>query len=139
MSLLTTLVGEDGLIDVFRAWPPAQGNQSGDAGYWKDLPANLLECIANSGARIWPVVTPRNKPPCLELGSVIVAAKDKLDLAVLQALATFGLKITCPPTYIYELLSRYGGIKLTPRNVHDTLLVSSFIHVTLYIDLMMYI
>jgi hypothetical protein len=138
MCLLTTLVEEDALSEVFRAWPPTQGNQIGDAGYWKDLPANLLQCIIKSKARIWPVVAPRQGPPCdcLDLGSVVIAARNKPDLDVLQALATFGLKITSPPAYIYELLD---GIKLTPKNAYDILLVSSPSQITLYFDLTIYV
>jgi hypothetical protein len=77
MCLLTTLVEEDGLYDVFRAWPPTQGNQNGDGGYWKHLPANLLKCIITSNARIWPVIAPRQGLPSeyldLDLGSGSIA------------------------------------------------------------------
>jgi sacsin len=125
MHLLITLVKIDGLSEIFTAWPPAQGHQNGDAGYWKDLPAALFKCINRFRAPIWPVVPPHSGPcDYLDLGSVRVAAPEKPDLNVLQALAVFGLKITRPPAYIHELL---GGISLnlTPKSAHDILLVSS--------------
>ncbi|KAF8063582.1 hypothetical protein FPV67DRAFT_1630231 [Lyophyllum atratum] len=98
---------EDGNIkDIFMAWPPAQNhNQLGDSGYWEQLPSRLLGCLIASQSRVWPVVgaqTDRVKEH-LDLESVLVAAggeKEKL----LQALATFGLKITSPPKYIAALL-----------------------------------
>lgn len=136
MYLLTTLVEVDGLSEIFRAWPPAQANQNGDPGYWKHLPAALLKCVDNSGAPIWPVVAPLDEPrlPCsyLDLGSVVVAAWEQPGLNILQALAKFDLKITCPPAYIYELLGG-NSIKLTPKKAHDILLVSSPIQIILYL------
>lgn len=123
--LLTTLIEIDGLSEVFRAWPPAQGHQNGDAGYWKDLPVALLKCIDGFCPAIWPVVAPHSGPSCnyLDLGSVAVAAPEKPGLNVLQALAVFGLKIICPPAYIYELLDGHC-MKLTPKSAHGILLVS---------------
>jgi hypothetical protein len=57
-SLLSILINEDCVSDIFRAWPHTQGGQDGDSGYWKDLPMKLLECIVKSGAAVWPVIGP---------------------------------------------------------------------------------
>lgn len=127
MCLITTLIEQDGLSDVFRAWPPVQGNQNGDAGYWKNLPTALLQCISNSDARIWPIVASPNGPSCgcLDLKSVVVSAWNNPDLGTLQALATSGVKITRPPMYIYKLLDDVKLLNaLTPTSAHVILLVS---------------
>jgi hypothetical protein len=130
MSLLTVLVEKHGLRDVFRAWPPNQGNQIGDAGYWKDLSQHLLECLVTSRARVWPIIAPRNATAYsydyVDLQSALVAGQDEQELDVLQVLATFGLKITRPPVFIYKLLKDENSVKLlTPQTAHAILQVGS--------------
>jgi hypothetical protein len=127
MSLLTVLVEKHGLRDVFRAWPPNQGNQIGDAGYWKDLSQHLLECLVTSRARVWPIIAPRNATAySCDLQSALVAGQDEQELDVLQVLATFGLKIIRPPVPIYKMLKDESSVKLlTPQTAHAILQVGS--------------
>lgn len=107
-ALLTVLLQDDQLIHVFRAWPPAQPPVfGGDNAYWQSLPAQLLDCILTSKAKVWPVVTGSKAddtlPHFADLDSVYVAAAD-VDASTLRALANAGLQITQLPEYILQLL-----------------------------------
>ncbi|KAJ7641407.1 hypothetical protein FB45DRAFT_900138 [Roridomyces roridus] len=111
MALLTVLLQDDHLTDVFRAWPPAQSVVfGGDNAYWQMLPEKLLSCIVQSKAEVWPVITgskPGAFPHFANLESLYVASSD-VDAATLRALANAGLRITQLPEYILQLLKEDG-------------------------------
>jgi hypothetical protein len=99
-------------------------------GYWKDLPKHLLECLVTSRARVWPIIAPRNSTAYsydyIDPQSVLVAGQDEQELDVLQDLASFGLKITRPPVFIYKMLKDESSVKLlTPQTAHAILQVGS--------------
>ncbi|KAJ7736786.1 hypothetical protein DFH07DRAFT_842830 [Mycena maculata] len=115
-ALLTVLLQDDHLTEVFRAWPPAQSAVfGGDNAYWQTLPAKLLACIVTSNAEVWPVFTGSGEstlPHFADLGSVLVASAD-VDDATLRAFANAGSRITRLPEYILQLLSEATDVQYT--------------------------
>ncbi|KAG7442137.1 uncharacterized protein BT62DRAFT_1010912 [Guyanagaster necrorhizus] len=131
-ALFPVLIKQDGLKEIYRAWPAAQPIvETGDSTYWQDLPRNLLSAVVSSGALVWPLVprSPKSKAWNTEvaafqdLRSVIVAG-GAIDVKALQALVDAGLKIIQPPEYIMK--ADINHTALTPDIAHAGLLHHRF-------------
>ncbi|KAK0447435.1 uncharacterized protein EV420DRAFT_1713851 [Desarmillaria tabescens] len=127
-TLLPILIEQDGLKQIYRAWPAAQPIvETGDSTYWQDLPRHLLTAVVSSGFMVWPLVPrspknrARNTPVAAfqNLRSVIVASS-AIDVKALQALVDAGLNIIQPPEYIMR--ADINHTALTPDIAHAGLL-----------------
>jgi hypothetical protein len=104
--LLSTLIHEDPVEDIYDAWPPYQHpTSSGDSSNWQSLPRNVLQAVALANAQVWPVIPAddSSNPEYGDLASVFVVAKGDEPTA-LPVLAKAGLKVSEIPRYMLELL-----------------------------------
>ncbi|KZP24217.1 hypothetical protein FIBSPDRAFT_1042281 [Athelia psychrophila] len=125
-SMLLVLLRKDDFIDVFQAWPPPQPEkQGGDAGYWKNLPCELIKTIVGKNLAVWPIIPYTSNPLFLGLRSLLVAEESD-DKEMLAALAMAGVQVTQPSTYIKALLEKTGVAftPLKPDTTRDTLLTN---------------
>jgi hypothetical protein len=118
-------------MSIFDAWPPSQQSaKGGDTIYWNDLPCNVLSAIERDKLAVWPILSSsasdQSRPTVYsDLGSLLVATEmDNRDM--LAALASAGVNITLPPTYVKDLLlgAEVHFTSLTPETARQTLLVS---------------
>ena len=128
--LLEVLIQEDGIIDVFRAWPDKQPTTlSGDTVYWQSLPKRLLHFVVSSGSPVWPVYScHKSSPMKYKTLHQLMTSQPVIREAVLQSLTTIGLELTQPPAYLVDEIKKLADeryVILTPETAHDALLVSA--------------
>ncbi|KZP24220.1 hypothetical protein FIBSPDRAFT_1042284 [Athelia psychrophila] len=126
-SMLLVLLREDQFIDVFQACPPPQPEkQGGDAGYWKNLPCDLIKTIVEKNLAVWPIIPYTSNPSFSGLQSLLVA-EESGNKEMLAVLAMAGVKVTQPSTYLKALLEKSGVTftPLEPGTTRDTLLTNS--------------
>lgn len=130
-ATLLSLVIETDQFDaqqVYRLWPGAQALvETGDALYWRDLPAKILSTVVTSDSAVWPTiphVSGWNPSPFGTLSSVHVASMTIPPIAV-QCMANAGLSIVQPPEHIQAMLTQDHLLytPLVPRTAHAALLV----------------
>lgn len=117
VALLETMLKEDNISDPYWAWPTVP--QAAGQG----VPLNVLKHLATSCSPVWPI-KPTSCIPYTDhfsLNSVLVSREG---LGITEVLSALGLKISCPPPFIFDLLSgnkALGTIFMTPKNVHSVL------------------
>ena len=106
--LLSTLIREDPVEDIYDAWPPYQHpTRSGDSSNWQSLPRNVLQAVALANAQVWPVIPALDSsaPEYGDLASIFVVAKGDEPTA-LPVLAKAGLQVSEIPKYMVQLLTQ---------------------------------
>jgi len=132
-QLLLTLIRDDGIQDIFSAWPI--GGESGDSSLiWPSLLADILHVAATDKLPLWPVLSaPGNGSVSrfVDIGSVFIAdQKSSLkenDKAV-QALVKSGIQICLVPARLLHTLQTITSITyelLSPAGAHQKLQVKS--------------
>lgn len=104
-------------MDPYRVWPsePLAAGQS--------LPVNVIQHLKMSGSPVWPV-QPTSPGPCTEYDSLNSVLFAREGLGITAILSALGLKICCPPPFIFELLSKnkaLGALFMVPVTVHSIL------------------
>ena len=131
--LLEVLVQEDGIINVFRAWPSKQpATLTGDTVYWQSLPTRLLHFVVSSKSPVWPLYSPHNNSPMKYkvLDQLMTTFQPAIQDTVLRSLTTMGLELTRPPAYLADEIRKLADpryVILTPETAHDALLVNTIV------------
>ncbi|KAF5350096.1 hypothetical protein D9756_009164 [Leucocoprinus leucothites] len=100
--LLEVLVRKDHIPNIFVAWPNAQVDiQSGDAVYWKKMPAHVAEHALELD--VWPI-SGTNPPSYQRISSLIVEERSTELEGVVAALVRTGVQITRLPQYLTEII-----------------------------------
>jgi hypothetical protein len=121
VSLLETLVKVDSIPEIYRAWPSKPIVASQDV---QNLPLHVIRYLGISCSPVWPIQPiPIPQTKYFGLKYVLVTMQD-VSSAVIEALASLGLKISCPPPFISNLLlenENFDCIFLSPKNAHSVL------------------
>ncbi|KAF5313831.1 hypothetical protein D9619_013016 [Psilocybe cf. subviscida] len=112
--------------NIFELWPPQQqtGVASGENVYWRSLPTDLFHSVTSSSSAVWPVF--RNDPESpieyRPLDSLITAESYRQD-RYLRSLTAAGLKFTCPPRHIIDIVTISAQFRIiSPEQAHMALL-----------------
>lgn len=123
VALLETMLKEDNISDPYWAWPtvPQEAVQS--------VPLNVLKHLATSSSPVWPI-KPTSRVPHTDHFSLNSVLFSREGLGITEVLSALGLKISCPPPFVFDLLSgnkALGAIFMTPKTVHLVLSTQVFV------------
>ncbi len=109
---------------IFCAWPPpSQDTPGGDPAYWQPLGGRLLHVIIDKQLRVWPLLRGPDIPSYAPIRDCLLATNHSLQHLLI--LASAGVRISRPPTYILDMISsgHEASKELTPHTARIALLV----------------